>query len=198
MKDLNETMAANQHIDCQQNKTQTNKKQELIRFFKFLAFSLSAGVIQLGSFEILYHLIGWNNWWATYLISITLSVIWNFTFNRKFTFKSASNVPLAMGLVLIYYAVFIPISTFGGDALEAAGWHETLVTVLMMILNFVTEFFYDRYVVFRNSLNTNNLAKVKIKNAIIQMGQTKLVKKSLQNLKLPENIVVEKIYKKEI
>ena len=58
------------------------KKQEIIRFFKFLFFSLSAGIIQLGSFELLYHVIGWNNWWATYLISITLSVIWNFTFNR--------------------------------------------------------------------------------------------------------------------
>ncbi len=134
------------------------KKQEVIRFFKFLFFSLSAGIIQLGSFELLYHVIGWNNWWATYLISITLSVIWNFTFNRKFTFKSANNVSIAMILVLCYYAVFTPISVFGGQALENIGWHGTLVTVLMMIINFATEYLFDRLVVFRNSINTNNLA----------------------------------------
>ena len=135
-----------------------SKKQDIIMFIKFLCFSLSAGVIQLGSFELMYHVIGWENWWATYLISITLSVIWNFTFNRKFTFKSANNVPKAMLLVLLYYIVFIPISVFGGEALENIGWHETLVTVLMMIINFVTEYAFDRFVVFKKSINTNNLA----------------------------------------
>ena len=144
----------------QENKN-LNKKEEFIRALKFLGFSLSAGVIQLGSFEIMYTLIGWNNWWATYLISITLSVIWNFTFNRKFTFKSANNVPIAMLLVLAYYAVFTPISVFGGQALENIGWNGTIVTLLMMVLNFVTEFVYDRYVVFRKSINTNSLAKEK-------------------------------------
>lgn len=144
----------------QENKN-LNKKEEFIRALKFLGFSLSAGIIQIGSFEIMYTLIGWDNWWATYLISITLSVIWNFTFNRKFTFKSANNVPIAMLLVLAYYAVFTPISVFGGQALENIGWNGTIVTLLMMVLNFVTEFVYDRFVVFRKSINTNSLAKEK-------------------------------------
>lgn len=149
-------------IDLKSNKENEKKlsrKQELARAIKFLGFSLSAGLIQLGSFEIMYTLIGWNNWWATYLISITLSVIWNFTFNRKFTFKSANNVPIAMLLVLAYYAVFTPASIFGGQALENIGWDGTLVTILMMIINFITEFLYDRFVVFGKSLNTNSLAK---------------------------------------
>ncbi len=144
----------------QENKN-LNKKEEFIRALKFLGFSLSAGIIQIGSFEIMYTLIGWDNWWATYLISITLSVIWNFTFNRKFTFKSANNVPIAMLLVLAYYAVFTPISVFGGQVLENIGWNGTIVTLLMMVLNFVTEFVYDRFVVFRKSINTNSLAKEK-------------------------------------
>lgn len=142
-----------------ENEKKLSRKQELTRAIKFLGFSLSAGLIQLGSFEIMYTLIGWNNWWATYLISITLSVIWNFTFNRKFTFKSANNVPIAMLLVLAYYAVFTPASIFGGQALENIGWDGTLVTILMMIINFITEFLYDRFVVFGKSLNTNSLAK---------------------------------------
>lgn len=134
-------------------------KNEFFRVLKFVGFSISAGVIQLGSFEILYHAINWNNWWACYLISIILSVIWNFTFNRKFTFQSANNIYIAMGWTLLYYAAFIPISVFGGDALESIGWHGTLVTVLMMLLNFVTEFLWQRLFVFRKSINSKPLAK---------------------------------------
>lgn len=73
------------------------------------------------------------------LYLVALSVIWNFTFNRKFTFKSASNVPLAMTLVFLFYCAFAPASVFGGNALESIGWNGTLVTVLMMAINFVTE-----------------------------------------------------------
>lgn len=129
-----------------------SKKQQFLQFLKFLAFSLSAGVIQLVSFELLYNWTDALAWWPAYLISIILSVIWNFTFNRKFTFKAASNVPIAMTLVIIYYAMFIPVSTFGGDALEAIGWNGTLVTVLMMVLNFATEFFWDKFIVFNDKL----------------------------------------------
>ena len=134
------------------------KKQQFLQFLKFLAFSLSAGVIQLLSFELLYNWTDALDWWPSYLISITLSVIWNFTFNRKFTFKSASNIPLAMVLVIIYYAMFIPVSTFGGDALEGIGWNGTLVTVIMMVLNFATEFFWDKFIVFNDRL-INKFAK---------------------------------------
>lgn len=129
-----------------------DRKKAFMQFLKFALFSLSAGVIQLLSFECLYKWIGWNNWWATYLISLTLSVIWNFTFNRKFTFKSSNNVSIAMILVLLYYCAFTPISVFGGDALEGIGWNGTLVTILMMILNFATEFVYDKFVTFNDKV----------------------------------------------
>lgn len=176
-----------------------SKTQEFIRFIKFLAFSISAGVIQFGSFTLMTEVIGWDSFWGPHIISVVLSVIWNFTFNRKFTFKSANDVPIAMTLVLAYYVVFTPASAFGGQALEDIGWNGLLVEALMMVINFVTEFFYQRYVVFRNSLNTNNLAKVKLQNAISQMDETKFAKNLLQNLKKKSsNITIEKIYKKEI
>ena len=179
--------------------SKNSKTQEFIRFIKFLAFSISAGVIQFGSFTLMTEVIGWDSFWGPHIISVVLSVIWNFTFNRKFTFKSANDVPIAMALVLAYYVVFTPASAFGGQALEDIGWNGLLVEALMMVINFVTEFFYQRYVVFRNSLNTNNLAKVKLKNAISQMDETKFAKNLLQNLKKkPANITIEKIYKKEI
>ena len=179
--------------------SKNSKTQEFIRFIKFLAFSISAGVIQFGSFTLMTEVIGWDSFWGPHIISVVLSVIWNFTFNRKFTFKSANDVPIAMALVLAYYVVFTPASAFGGQALEDIGWNGLLVEALMMVINFVTEFFYQRYVVFRNSLNTNNLAKVKLKNAISQMDETKFAKNLLQNLKKKSsNITIEKIYKKEI
>lgn len=179
--------------------SKNSKTQEFIRFIKFLAFSISAGVIQFGSFTLMTEVIGWDSFWGPHIISVVLSVIWNFTFNRKFTFKSANDVPIAMALVLAYYVVFTPASAFGGQALEDIGWNGLLVEALMMVINFVTEFFYQRYVVFRNSLNTNNLAKVKLQNAISQMDETKFAKNLLQNLKKKSsNITIEKIYKKEI
>ncbi len=133
-------------------------KAEIFRILKFVGFSISAGVIQIASFEILYHAINWL-WWPSYLISIILSVIWNFTFNRKFTFQSANNVYIAMAWTLLYYVAFIPISVFGGNELENIGWHGTLVTALMMLLNFVTEFAWQRYFVFRKSINSKPLPK---------------------------------------
>lgn len=147
-------------------KEKTNKqekksfnKQELFRALKFLGFSISAGVIQIVSFEILFDAIKWL-WWPSYLISIVLSVIWNFTFNRKFTFKSANNVPIAMMWTLLYYVAFIPVSVFGGDALEGVGWNGTLVTVIMMVINFVTEFLWQRFFVFRNSIDSASKPKI--------------------------------------
>ena len=134
-------------------------KQQFIQFVKFLAFSLSAGFIQIVSFELFYTWTACLPWWPSYLISIVLSVVWNFTFNRKFTFKSASNVPVAMTLVLIYYCAFVPISVFGGKALEGAGWNGTLVTLLMMVINFLTEFFWDKYIVFNDKVTDKLLRK---------------------------------------
>ena len=150
-------------VDTTEKQTENNakslsKKDQIIQFLKFLGFSISAGVIQILSFELLYNWIGWKVWWASYLISIILSVVWNFTFNRKFTFKSASNVPIAMTLVIIYYCVFTPISVFGGDALEGIGWNGTLVTFLMMVINFLTEYVWDRFIVFNEKITNKILS----------------------------------------
>ena len=134
-------------------------KKELLRAVKFALIAASAGIIQIGVFTLLNE-FAHLDYWLSYLIALVLSVLWNFTFNRRYTFHSASNVPRAMLLVFAYYLVFTPLSTWLEHALTAGrGWNEYLVTVLNMLLNFVTEFLYQRFVVFRQSLDTNSLAK---------------------------------------
>ena len=134
-------------------------KTELWRVIKFVLFSASAGIIEIVSFTLLTELTSWP-YWPCYLIALVLSVLWNFTLNRRFTFRSANNVPVAMLKVAAYYAVFTPLSTWLGNYLaETLGWNEYLVTVINMVLNFVTEFLYDTFVIFRGSIDTNDLAK---------------------------------------
>ena len=136
-------------------------KKELIRTLKFIGFSISAGVIEIVTFTLLNEFAGLP-YWPCYLIALVLSVIWNFTLNRKFTFQSANNVPVAMAKVFAYYCVFTPLSTILGNYLaEKAGWNEYLVTALNMIANFVTEYLFDRFVVFRGSIDTNEQARKK-------------------------------------
>ena len=144
---------------------QTDKKKELIRSLKFLLFSISAGVIQILSFTLLNELLHLP-YWVSYLIALVLSVIWNFTLNRRFTFRSANNVPVAMLKVAAYYAVFTPLSTLLEKYLtETAGWNEYLVTLINMVLNFVTEYLFDTFVVFRGAIDTNDLAKKEAEEA---------------------------------
>ena len=134
-------------------------KKEHIRTLKFVGFSISAGVIEIVTFTLLNEFAGLP-YWPCYLIALVLSVIWNFTLNRKFTFQSANNVPVAMAKVFAYYCVFTPVSTILGNYLaETLGWNEYLVTALNMIANFVTEYLFDRFVVFRDSIDTNDRAK---------------------------------------
>lgn len=128
--------------------------KEFWRVIKFVLFSLSAGIIQIGSFTLLNELAGLD-YWVSYLVALVLSVIWNFTFNRKFTFHSAANVPIAMLKVAAFYLVFTPLSTWLEAYLTGLGWNEYLVTVLNMLMNFVLEFFYQRFVVFGKSLDTD-------------------------------------------
>ena len=132
-------------------------KKELTRTLKFVLFSASAGIIQVVSFTLLNELLSLT-YWAAYLISLILSVVWNFTLNRKFTFKSANNIPIAMIKVTVYYLVFTPLSTWWTAALTEPAyrimWNEYLVLVLTMLVNFVTEFLYDRFVVFGKSIDT--------------------------------------------
>ena len=133
--------------------------KELWRAVKFLLFSASAGIIEIVSFALLNELTGWS-YWPCYLIALVLSVLWNFTPNRRFTFRSANNVPVAMLKVAAYYAVFTPLSTWLGSWLaDGLGWNEYLVTAINMALNFVTEYLYDTFVVFRGTIDTNDLAK---------------------------------------
>ena len=130
--------------------------KEMLMFLKFVLFSISAGAIQIISFTLLNELAQWN-YWACYLIALVLSVVWNFTLNRKFTFKSANNVPIAMLKTLAYYAVFTPLSTLSGEYLaETLMWNEYIVTILNMLANFITEFLYQRFFVFGKSIDTLN------------------------------------------
>ena len=143
-----------------EEKKQENR-EELIRTIKFVLFSISAGVIEIASFELLNILTPWD-YWVKHIISIVLSVIWNFTLNREFTFRSANNVPIAMLKVALFYAVFIPVTTILGDYLvKTCGWNDTVVKLLTMLLNFVTEYLYDRFFVFGQSIDTNKRAQAK-------------------------------------
>jgi putative flippase GtrA len=133
---------------------ENSKKKEALRAVKFTLFSASAGIIQMGSFALLNELLHLP-YWLSYLIALVLSVLWNFTLNRKFTFKSATNIPIAMLKVACYYAVFTPLSTLLEHYLTTTlGWNEYLVTAINMILNFVTEFLYQRFFVFGKSIDT--------------------------------------------
>ena len=133
----------------------SERKKELLRTLKFVGFSISAGVIQVLSFTLMEELLHWDHWVA-YLISLTLSVLWNFTLNRKFTSQSAGNVPIAMLQVALFYVVFTPLSTWWTAVLTGEGflWNEYLVLALTMVVNFATEYLFQRFVVFRKTLDT--------------------------------------------
>lgn len=129
------------------------KNKELIRTIKFTLFSISAGIIQILLFTLLNELLSLD-YWLSYLSSLVASILWNFTINRKLTFKSASNVKLSMLLVFLFYLVFTPVSTVLGNHAEGAGVNEYIVLAITMISNFVLEYLYTRYVVYRNSCDT--------------------------------------------
>ena len=133
---------------------QVRKSREALRIVKFVLFSASAGLIQASTIALLENFTGLPSW-ACYLCGLVLSVLWNFTLNRKFTFQSANNVPIAMAKVAAYYAVFTPLSTWGVKLLtEQCGWHPALADGLAMLTNLVTEFLYQRFVVFGRGIDT--------------------------------------------
>ena len=135
--------------------------KETVRVLRFVAFSISAGVIEMASFALLNEFTGWS-YWPCYLIALVLSVLWNFTLNRQFTFQSANNVPKAMALVFLLYCIFTPVTTiFGNYLAETLLWNEYLVTLINMGLNLSTEYLYDRFVVYRGSMDTNKAAQKK-------------------------------------
>ena len=137
---------------------QLTARQQSWQMVKFTLFSASAGVIQIASFtlfdEVLHfpYLLG-------YIVALVLSVLWNFTFNRRYTFRSVENVSKAMALVFLYYLVFTPLTMWGGDVLARMGVNEYLVLAGTMVLNFVTEYLYQRFVVYRYTIDTNAVAR---------------------------------------
>ena len=154
---------------------QMSKKENVLQALKFAAFSASAGVIQVVSFTLLNELVPqtdssnavlqWffnSEYGASYLVALTLSVLWNFTFNRKFTFKSATNIPVAMMKVFGFYCVFTPVSVILGEMVaQKTIWDfaEYIILVVTMLTNMVTEFLFCRFFVYRDSMNTNTGTK---------------------------------------
>ena len=132
---------------------QKNNNENVEHAVKFFLFSISAGVIQALTFTLLFELAKLQ-YWPSYLVALTLSVVWNFTLNRKFTFKSAANVPVAMMKIAIFYAIFTPLSTWWGDSLTNINWNPYLVLFGTMITNLVSEFIYTKYFVYKNQINT--------------------------------------------
>ncbi|MDR1002420.1 MAG: GtrA family protein [Oscillospiraceae bacterium] len=159
---MNTEETKNVQTNAEESTTPTpekNPKKEILRSVKFLLFSISAGVIQLVSDTLLAQFTDWPTW-LCYLIGLILSVLWNFTLNRRYTFKSASNVPIAMTKVAAFYAVFTPASTYFHHCLTSMfGVAGTVATIINMLANFILEFLYDRFFVFGKSLDTNDLAK---------------------------------------
>ncbi len=96
-------------------------------------------------------------------VGLLLSIIWNFTFNRKYTFKAANNVPVAMSLALLFYVPFYPFQIWYVDMvekqLESIGfWGYLIGLVTCMIINGVLEFLWQRFVIYRKSVDTNDVA----------------------------------------
>lgn len=128
------------------------EKKQLWQAVKFTLFSVSAGAIQIGSFALLEIFI--KDYWIPYLISLVLSILWNFTLNRRYTFKSAANVPVAMAKVFGFYLVFTPVSTYLGNLAEGYGANDFLILVVTMLANFVLEFLFCKFVVYRGKEDT--------------------------------------------
>ncbi|MFA5471136.1 MAG: GtrA family protein [Acholeplasmataceae bacterium] len=129
------------------------RKENFMQFAKFLGFSISAGIIELGTFTILFKLAHFEES-PSYLIGLILSVLWNFTVNRRFTFKSANNVPIAMTKIFIFYLIFTPLSTWWVEVFTNLGVNGFIVIGGTMIINFVTEFLYSRVFIYKNQMNT--------------------------------------------
>lgn len=129
------------------------KNTTFLQAVKFTLFSISAGIIQVATFTLLNELLQME-YWPAYLIALVLSVIWNFTINRRYTFQSAANIPIAMAKVFGFYLVFTPLSTWLGAIVESAGVNEYIVLAATMLSNFVLEFLFCKFVVYRNQENT--------------------------------------------
>ncbi len=136
------------------------KNNNALQAVKFALFSVSAGVIEVAAFTLLNEVVKLS-YWPAYLIALVMSILWNFTFNRRFTFRSSANVPIAMAKVFAFYLVFTPLSTWLGDMATDKGINEYIVLALTMAANFVLEYLYSKFVVYRGQENTIDEAKDK-------------------------------------
>ena len=136
------------------------KKDSIFQMIKFTLFSISAGVIQVVSFTLFNELFRLR-YWPAYLISLVLSIIWNFTFNRRYTFKSAVNIPVAMMKLFGFYLVFTPLSTWLGHLAESARINDYIILFVTMLSNFVLEFLFCKFIIYRNQENTLTQKKEK-------------------------------------
>lgn len=150
-------------MENKENKVKLTPKQTAVQIVKFVAFSMGAGIIQIVTFTLLNE-IAHLHYWLSYLSALVLSVLYNFTVNRRYTFKSANNVPIAMLKIAIYYCIFTPVSTYLGNLAESSGINEYIVLAVTMLCNMTTEFLVCRFWVYRNTINTNSIAKKMRKN----------------------------------
>lgn len=160
---------------------QGNKKSNVFQAIKFALFSASAGIIQIVTFTLLNEVVIPNlniqsealktvlsaEYGVCYLVALVLSVLWNFTFNRKFTFKSAANIKVAMLKIFGFYCVFTPVSTIIGEAVTRnIAWEgaEYVVLACTMATNMISEFLFCKFVVYKGNENTNSLAQKEKEN----------------------------------
>lgn len=167
MEEENKEEVSEEIEQGEQKKEVPPKLKQFIQILKFTGFSISAGVIQFVSTSTLFDWTHWLPYWAAFAIGLTLSVIWNFTFNRKFTFSASTNIPISMTLVVIYNCLIVVPLSLGGDKL-AKFWGDPygmVVTVIAMLINFVTEFFWDKFIVFNDKVIGKIESKLKGKKA---------------------------------
>ncbi len=129
------------------------KTNSFFQLIKFTLFSISAGVIQVVSFALFNELLSWM-YWPAYLLSLILSIVWNFTFNRRYTFKSAANIPVAMTKLFLFYLIFTPLSTWCGHLAETKGVNDYIILIITMLSNFVLEFLFCKFYIYKNQENT--------------------------------------------
>ena len=129
------------------------ERKNFFQAIKFLLFSISAGVIQVASFTLLNELLN-VEYWGAYLTALVLSILWNFTLNRRYTFQSAANVPIAMLKVFGFYLVFTPLSTYLGHLAEGCGVNDFAILLVTMLSNFVLEYLFCKFVVYRGQEDT--------------------------------------------
>lgn len=145
------------------------KRKGVVQFIKYALCAASAGIIQIVLFSILQtvlpkdmgniHFIVEDMQLGTFIattVALCASILWNFTFNRKFTFKDAGNVPLAMFLAFLFYVPFYPFQTWYVHTIKTLLSHHInvdgagiIAEASVMAINFALEFIWQKFVVFR-------------------------------------------------